>query len=60
MSFKAIQIRKGYLTNLNPKIAFVWVWNWFLTLREICRLRVFKNRVLRKTPGPKRDDVTGE
>jgi hypothetical protein len=29
-------------------------------LREEYRLRVFKNRVLRKIFGPKRDEVTGE
>jgi hypothetical protein len=29
-------------------------------LREEQRLRVFKNRVLRKICGPKRDEVTGE
>jgi len=29
-------------------------------LREECRLRVFENRVLRRTFGPKRDEVTGE
>jgi hypothetical protein len=29
-------------------------------LREERRLRVFKNRVLRKVFGPKRDEVTGE
>jgi hypothetical protein len=33
---------------------------WSLTLREIYRLRVFENRVLRKIFGPKRDEVTGE
>jgi hypothetical protein len=33
---------------------------WSLTLREECRLRVFKNRVLRKIFGPKREEVTGE
>ena len=33
---------------------------WSLTLREERRLRVFENRVLRKTFGPKRDEVTGE
>jgi hypothetical protein len=33
---------------------------WFLTLREEHRLRVFKNRVLRRIFGPKRDKVTGE
>jgi hypothetical protein len=31
-----------------------------LTLREECWLRVFENRVLRRTFGPKRDEVTGE
>jgi hypothetical protein len=30
-----------------------------LTLREEQRLRVFKNRVLRRIFGPKRDKVTG-
>jgi len=33
---------------------------WSLTLREECRLKVFKNRVLRRVFGPKRDEVTGE
>jgi len=33
---------------------------WSPTLREECRLRVFKNRVVRKICGPKRDEVTGE
>jgi hypothetical protein len=33
---------------------------WSLTLREGHRLRVFKNRVLRRIFGPKRDEVTGE
>jgi hypothetical protein len=31
-----------------------------LSLREECRLRVLKNRVLRRILGPKKDDVTGE
>jgi len=30
-----------------------------LKLREECRLRMFENRVLRRTFGPKRDKVTG-
>jgi hypothetical protein len=33
---------------------------WSLTLREEHRLRVFKNRVLRRIFGPNRDEVTGE
>ncbi|KAJ4448776.1 hypothetical protein ANN_00167 [Periplaneta americana] len=33
---------------------------WTLTLREEHRLRVFKNKVLRKIFGAKRDEVTGE
>jgi hypothetical protein len=32
---------------------------WSLTLREVDRLRVFENRVLRRIFGPKRDEVTG-
>jgi hypothetical protein len=33
---------------------------WSLTLRDELRLRVFENRVLRKTFGLKRDEVTRE
>jgi hypothetical protein len=33
---------------------------WSLTFREGYSLRVFKNRVLRRIFGPKRDEVTGE
>jgi hypothetical protein len=33
---------------------------WSFTLRVEHRLRVFKNRVLRKIFGPKRDEATGE
>jgi hypothetical protein len=33
---------------------------WSLMLRELRRLRVFENRVLRRIFGPKRDEVTGE
>ena len=33
---------------------------WSLILREECRLSVFENRVLRRTFGPKKDEVTGE
>jgi len=33
---------------------------WSHTLTEECRLRVFKNRVLRRIFGPKRVEVTGE
>jgi hypothetical protein len=32
--------------------------NWSLTLREDHRLRVIENKVLRKSFGPKTDDVT--
>jgi hypothetical protein len=32
---------------------------WSLTLREVHRLRVFENRVLRRIFGPKWDEVTG-
>ena len=33
---------------------------WSLTLREERKLRVFENMVLRRTFGPRRDEVTGE
>jgi hypothetical protein len=33
---------------------------WLLALREECRLRVFKNRVVGKVFGSTRDEVTGE
>jgi len=33
---------------------------WSFTLREERTLRVFENRVLRRSFGPKRDEVTGE
>ena len=33
---------------------------WSLTLKEICRLRVFENRVMRRIFGPKRYQVRGE
>jgi hypothetical protein len=33
---------------------------WSLTLREEHRLRVFENRVLRRTFGPKRFEIPGE
>ena len=33
---------------------------WSLIFREVCRLRVFENRVLRRIFGPKRYEVTGE
>ena len=33
---------------------------WSLKLRDECRLMVFKNRVLRRIFGPRRDEVTGE
>jgi hypothetical protein len=33
---------------------------WCLALKDEHRQRIFKNRVLRKIFGPKRDEVTGE
>ena len=33
---------------------------WSLILSEERKLRVFENRVLRRTSGPRRDEVTGE
>ena len=33
---------------------------WFLTSREKRRPRIFENRMLRRTFGPKSDEVTGD
>ena len=33
---------------------------WSLTLREVRKLRVFENMVLRRIFGPRRDEVMGE
>jgi hypothetical protein len=33
---------------------------WSLTVREEHRLRLFENRVLRRTFGPKRDEVVAD
>jgi len=51
---------KIYRTTILP-VALYGCETRSLTLREERRLRVFKNRVLRRIFfGPKRDDVTGE
>jgi hypothetical protein len=57
-SFLSKNIKNVIYRTIILPVVFVWVWSWVLTLRKICRLRVFGNRVLRKTFGPKRDDVT--
>jgi hypothetical protein len=48
-----------YRTIILPVVVY-WCESWPLTLREERKLRVFENRVLRKTVGSKRDEVTGE
>jgi hypothetical protein len=50
---------KIYRTIILPVILYGCE-TWSLTLREEHRLRVFKNRVLRRIFGTKRDGVTGE
>jgi hypothetical protein len=49
---------KIYRTEILP---LVWYGceTWFVTLKEEHWLRMFKNRVLRKIFGPKRDGVMG-
>jgi len=54
----AVQLRR-----LNFNFACVVLYGcetWSITLREKRRLKMFKNRVLRRIFGPKRDEVTGE
>jgi len=50
---------KIYITIIVPAI-FSGCETWSLTLREVCKLRVFENRVLRRKFGPKRNEVTGK
>jgi hypothetical protein len=44
-------------SNFNRSDCLYGCETWSLTLREEHRLRVFENRVLRGTFGPKRDEV---
>jgi hypothetical protein len=55
---KNIQI--GIYRTINLPVVLYGCEIWSITLREKHRLRVFENRVLRRTFGPKRDEVTGD
>jgi len=48
-----------YRTIILPVVLYGFE-TWSLTLREQRRLRVFENRMLRRTFEPERDEVTGE
>jgi len=50
---------KTYRTTILP-VVFLGCDTWSLTFRQEARLKVFKNRVLRRIFWPKRDKVTGE
>jgi len=56
-------LSSNLVSNRMFRNAFLLVVNecetWFLILREEHRLRVFKNRVLRKTFGPKWEKAAG-
>ena len=58
MLSKNIKI-KAYRTTDLPVVLYGCE-TWSLTFSEECRLGVFKNRVLQRIFGPKRDEVTGE
>jgi len=49
---------KIYITIILP-VVLNGCETWSLTLKEECRLTVFKNRMLWRVLGPKRDEVTG-
>jgi hypothetical protein len=49
----------SFIQNCNLPVVLYGCETWSLTLREEHRLRVFENRLLRRTFGPKRDEVTG-
>jgi hypothetical protein len=46
--------------NIILSVALYGCETWYLTLKEIRRLRLFDNRVLRRLFGSKRNEVTGE
>jgi hypothetical protein len=54
--FKNIKI--GIYKNIILPVVLYRCETWSLTLREVYRLLVFENRVLRRIFGPKRDEVT--
>jgi hypothetical protein len=55
---KNIKIRI-YRTIIFLVVLYVWE-TWSLTLRKEHRLRVFENKVFRRTFGPEGDEVTGD
>jgi len=50
---------KIYRTTILPVVLYGCE-TWSLTLKEVNKLRVFENRVLRRIFGPKRNEITGE
>ena len=58
MLSKIVKI-KIYITIVMPVVLYGCE-TWSLTLREVRRMRVFENRVLKVIFGPKRDETTGE
>jgi hypothetical protein len=51
--------RLKYTTTILPVVLYGCE-TWSVILSEDHRLSLFEDRVLRKTDGPKRDEVTGE
>jgi hypothetical protein len=49
---------KTYKTKILPVVLYGYD-VWSLILREVQRLRVFEDRVLRRICGPRKDEVTG-
>jgi len=50
---------KIYIIIILP-VVFYGCETWSLTLREEMKLKLFRNMVLRRIFGPRRDEVTGE
>jgi hypothetical protein len=62
LSFRLLSKNKEiriYKTIIVPVVLYAYE-IWSLKRKEEHRLRVFKNRVLRRIFGPKRDEVTGD
>jgi len=59
LNISSLNMIKIYRTITLPAVLYGCE-TWSLTLREVRKLRVFENMVLRRIFGTKRDEVTGE
>ena len=54
------KLNAGFIRTIILPVVLYECESWSLTLREECRLKVFKKRMLRRIFGPKRNEMAGE